>query len=837
MRLSAGVFFKLIFEAKKQGKGRLGRGRVYAKLIGILSGTERIDIINAFGGSIDKFLLRLIRSETEYPYSMFTVCEPDVYISDINRIKHDLLKIKDFCSEVLDEEKIISLVYTLLGIVKSDTTINTLIYGSRIIPKNALFGSVIHPKQICIEALLLSLLYHIHKYPSDEDNTEICLAPAPYNLDFELVHYNDISSLNLEYETDIISFLKRHSFTQNELSEKYKLDIKINNNITDSLPESGNIFVSGESGCGITTLMLSGVDTNNRIFLYINLASYSEALMQTLLLKYRYLNEYNDYRECCIIEGEEAVIKESHRFESLLKSSPVNGEAQFVLLLDGLSSCTLKKYQNLVNDIETAAQKWKNVHIIASGRKVPNMSVFDSFIKAEMFGVNENEIRRYIVDYGSLNDNLKALFKYPLFLKRYLDNKAEGKTYGELLDYYYSEYLSEKYSEHIDIVFVIRYILPFIGKRMSDFNCNSIKRSEAAEAVDRALSILLDNEKVYLNYTLNHTTNTGSITDKKDAQYYTELILDTEIMCENTTCELSFTSYGDYSYFAAKYIINAVEILDTAYGKEQISEKQAVFKYLDLGSVWFENKEIYRLIGEMTGDYKNSPEAAHYHKTQLDTLLEMCREFECFRTTENIIQTMASVRNNVICDVDFSGTSLPLSIPSCICFSDDSGELPCDFSRCHVMYIGILEPLLFSVCSDDNRFILAGFENAYFVMWDCENRSILWTQDLRDCLENDSEYCYAEFGDNSISLYGTISGITVNIADGVVRNKFEVREFHSDNYEKWLDNGCIPQNADYDNLHVDILQQLSHFKNCDFRDAYFEFDKYKNLLEITGAII
>ena len=278
-------------------------------------------------------------------------------------------------------------------------------------------------------------------------------------------------------------------------------------------------------------------------------------------------------------------------------------------------------------------------------------------------------------------------------------------------------------------------------------------------------------------------------------------------------------------------------MLDIAFEKEQISEKQELFRYIDLGSVWFVNLPIYRLVGEITGDYKNTPESARYYKTQLDILLEMCREFDCFRATENVIYAMASARKNTICDVDFSNTSLPLTIPSYISFSDVSGELPCDFSKCHVLYISLLEPLLFSVSSGDERLILAAFEDSYVVLWDCNNRIVVWTSDLHSYLENDSELCYAEFNDNTISIYGSISGVELALSDGTIKNCFKASERRSDKYDKWLENGCISQSTGYKNLQKDILQQLPHFKNCDFSDAVFEFDKYKELLKKMGAII
>ncbi len=833
MRASIGALLNLVFESKKQGKGRLGRGKVYTKLIEILFGAECLNTANVFGGSIDRFLLRIIRNETEYPYSIFNISKTDVFINDEKSVKSALLKMRDFCFEVLDEEKTEALVYSLLEMLGQDTTINTLIYGFKTISKTDLFGSTIHPTRICIEALLLSLLYHVHKNPVPSKEVEIRHLAAPDSIDFKTVHFSDFSALDLKYDIDTAEFIKNHTNEKQSNYTSYKLDINVDNRISSLLPDSGNLFIYGENSASASNCL----DTNSCTLLYLNLSAHGildTSILDMLLLKYRYLNEHNDHRKCCIIEGEEAVIKEAYKFETVLKAAPINGQRQFVLWLDGLSERVLKKHPSILSGINNAVDNWKNVRIIISGREVPDMAVFSSFIKAEITGVNTSDIHNRIADYDSLDPSLKTLLRGPILLNRYLDPSNERKTYGELLNYCYSEYLIDQYAEYPDIVFLIKHILPFIGKRISDLNSNYIKRSDAAEVIEKALHILLDNKVVYQNYT---AANTVFSVDRTDISTFIEIILDTEIMSENSTGELSFTSHGGHYYFAAKYVVNAIKMLDIAFEKENIYEKQELFRCLDLGSVWFENMPIYRLVGEITGDYRNTPESAHYYKTQLDTLLEMCREFDCFRATENVIYAMASARENTICDVDFSNTSLPLTIPSYISFSDVSGELPCDLSKCHVFYLSLLEPLRFSVSSGDEGLILAAFEDSYVVLWDCNNRIVVWTSDLHSYLENDSELCYAEFNDNSISIYGSISGVELALSDGTIKNCFKASERRSDKYDKWLENGCISQSTGYKNLQKDILQQLPHFKNCDFSDAVFEFDKYKELLKKMGAII
>jgi hypothetical protein len=211
------------------------------------------------------------------------------------------------------------------------------------------------------------------------------------------------------------------------------------------LPDSGNLFVYGENS--VTTF--NCLNTNSCTPLYLKLSAYDvndESIIDMLLLKYRYLNEYSDHHKCCIIEGEEAVIKEAYKFEKLFKAAPINSQKQFVLWIDGLSERILKKHPSILSGIKKALENWKNVRIIISGREVPDMAVFSSFIKAEIAGVNTADIRNRISDYDSFDPSLKTLLRDPILLNRYLDPSNKRKTYGELLDYYYSEYLIEQYA-------------------------------------------------------------------------------------------------------------------------------------------------------------------------------------------------------------------------------------------------------------------------------------------------------------------------------------------------------------------------------------------------------
>jgi len=82
---------------------------------------------------------------------------------------------RNFCNDVLDSGKFDSLAYTLLEIIRNDDTFDSVVYGGNVVSKQNFFGTVTTPKQVCIEALLLGLLYHVHKNPSEEnaDNLEL----------------------------------------------------------------------------------------------------------------------------------------------------------------------------------------------------------------------------------------------------------------------------------------------------------------------------------------------------------------------------------------------------------------------------------------------------------------------------------------------------------------------------------------------------------------------------------------------------------------------------------------------------------------------------------------
>ena len=191
MKLSIETLLGAVFEAKKTGKGRIGRGKVYTEFMQTIADNK--DISYCFGGSIDRFLFRLLRGETTYPYSLFGFEIFEKSLGSYQTSEHYLIKMRKFCNLALDENKLEQLAYTLLEILRQDGSISCILYGSDLIEKKDLFGSYAHPKKICIEALMTGLLYHVHKNPAE--SISIGVLETPDKLSFSVTRYANKSSL------------------------------------------------------------------------------------------------------------------------------------------------------------------------------------------------------------------------------------------------------------------------------------------------------------------------------------------------------------------------------------------------------------------------------------------------------------------------------------------------------------------------------------------------------------------------------------------------------------------------------------------------------------------
>lgn len=79
---------------------------------------------------------------------------------------------------------------------------------------------------------------------------------------------------------------------------------------------------------------------------------------------------------------------------------------------------------------------------------------------------------------------------------------------------------------------------------------------------------------------------------------------------ESDPQKLHFTHQYFRDYFAAKHILNLLDIMDISYKNNSITEQKELLTKLGLDRIWFyyNNSEEYGLIGEICGDYKNIPD-------------------------------------------------------------------------------------------------------------------------------------------------------------------------------------------------------------------------------------
>ena len=708
MELNAAGVLNLIFEAKKTGRGRLGRGKIYVELMSIIADSEgSVDIGNRFGGSIDRFLLRLMRGETEYPYGLFSFEKIEQSIGRRNYYNYIAL-IKGLCDKALDDSKIPQLVYTLLEVLQQDET-EEILYGGEFILKNKLYGSSGHPKQICFEALLLGILYHVHKYA--KTGACIHLLELPDRLKFRTVRFTGDSSLKLDVPVNIessiaVNFRRPYIFegAESHWEREYQLEMICGGKMIKRLPDGKNIFLYGAGAKGKTTIMLREINHSNLVKLYFPLYKYryerheefdSEScwLLVQILLKYFYQYEYLTFETACACEGKDEVLRRLEELKNILKRVPVNGVPEYTLLLDGLNEISSELQSEFIAETEYLCKNFNNIQIIISGRTVPAEEIFEGFRCIETIGATDKERDDVLAENPGLkpDQQLLELLKTPLFLNMYIDSGSTGaRTRGELLDAYIMNYQS-RLPENSLLRFAVQFVLPFAAKTMTDSFGYEIDRGDISDAIKKAAELYLMNDRVYQNYIAPRKFNKKALIESIDKTDVVELLINNASFLASSSAEpqkLHFTHQYFRDYFAAKYIINIGEALWTSFEYKLHEERRELFQRYELDLMWFYNEEeIYRLIGEISGDFRNvSGGVFCYRKTVLDKILDLSRYSMFVHTAECVIKTMELSRSGVICGVDFSGQCLPIKMPAHIKFSLD-GQYPCDFSYCTVFFL------------------------------------------------------------------------------------------------------------------------------------------------------
>lgn len=823
-----------------------------------------------------------------YPYKIIHFNEFENSIGNTFKIYDYLRKMEFACDETIDCTKLDSLIYTLLEILRQDNSIKKILYGSEYIPKDKLFGSYAHPKRICVEALIMGLLYHIHKKPAESENTKLLNAPG--RLKFHVVRFSDDKSLDLEMQIELIENIHGNAKRQKSEKMKYSLELQDRDKTITEIPDSGNVFLYGVGGAGKSTLLLNQIRNENTVNFYFPLYQYKKEIHENLqtescwilmniLLKYHYQYEYPTYETCSACEGDNVVLQQLTELDWQLKDKPDNWKTGYVLLLDGLNEMSSELQRDFVVELSCIVNKWKNVRIIVTGRTVPKYNVFGNFHKVEVCGITDSERDAVLSDFSgiSINNNLIDILKIPMFLNMYLENRETDKmlnTRGEILDFYIMHWKSKSSDmfavgiENSLIRFIVQYILPCAAKIMFDkYNgfeyimkgktCYEINRGDLFKAIDKAFKIYILDEYVYQSYIAPKGFRKKFLLESRAKFDFIELIIENiglMKISENYSDELHFTHQYFRDYFAAKHILNLLYVIDTSYEDSSIDEQKEVFKRFELDRTWFiyDEMELYQLLGEICGDYKNIPDGKNnmfwYERTILDRMLDMYHKFDLkediFYITENVINVMSASRNGVICNVDFSRIPLPFNIPCNIKFSQN-GNYPCSFRCSIVNCIDICEnkKKLFdsrtweklAFTSYDKKQILIVLNNNYILLWDNRTDRLLWDLDLSKYAGHGIGKIFecASFSvdGNKIELYagcfGDVCKVTVDSYSGQVI-EYECQKSYKYDFmnEKFLNK----------QLKVKIFQQLPHFKNCDFKGVEFIDEDYSEILYYMGAL-
>lgn len=871
--LNLNTLLSLIFHCKKTGAGKLGNGRIYVKLMQIIADREietvsaEVDILRKFGSftadptaytRMDKFLNRYIKTGKNYPFQLFKF---EKYEKNYSIDLKYITKMKAFCDEVLDEIKIPKLMYTLLEIICQDGNIETLIYGTQYVSKNGLFGSYAHTKILCLEALLLGLLYYVHKYSSE--GKTLSLLELPDRLRFTVVRYKNISSFELDKPVELAYCLAENAVKSyaaedyiSALKRKYELEMYCENELITELPKCGNIFIYGTGGAGKSTLLLKEINRSNSVNFYFPLYKYkaefhdnfqSEScwILIQILLKYFYQYGYLTYENAAACEGEKEVLQRLTELNNLLESTPVDNIPKFTLLLDGLNELPTELQIQLISELEYILNNWENIRIIVTGRTILNYSIFDEFRHVEVCGITDSQSNDALAEFEdiSANSRLINLLKTPLFLNMYLDSdNSELNTQGEILDSYIMN-IQSRLPEDSLVRFAVQYALPFAAKMMTDSFGYEIDRGDLSEAMNSAVELFLLNERVYQNYIAPKKYRKKALLESRENVDIVELLTDNVCFLTASKHEpqkLHFTHQYFRDYFAAKHIINLGEALSISYEYKHTDERTKLFKKYELDMMWFyDEDDIYRLIGEISGDYKNAPCTDFiYHRTVLDSILDMSKYISTLHTAECIIKTMSLVRGNVLCGVDFSDQQIYLKLPDGIRFSMD-GQYPCNFRNSWIFFI-VISDITAAAITSNGKYRLTAFENGYVIMWNCIKDQLIWDKSFSEFVEEGRDFEYAIFSDdeNIITLVSCNSMLNIDIITGeIISSKSEKGLVVIDEYFECTEKYPKSQNVFNDDLKKEIFSQLSHLRNCDFTGAEFFDDEGIELLKLMGAVV
>ena len=244
--IALNVVLSLIIQSKRKGKGILSNGKIYSMLMLCISDHKfENDLLNCFNNEavpkeayrkMDRFLSRFLRDGKGYPYELMSFNGLENSFDDPEKMAVYLQKLEAALDKFLDVQKLDNLIFTLLKLIRQVSDTKKILYGDCYIDKEKLFGRCVHQKRICVEALLLGLLYQCHKTPCLSEN--LTLMHSPDRNTFQVIRYSADAPLELDSDLDIIEIIRTEAQKQTSESYEYPFEFICNGSKTTALPKN-----------------------------------------------------------------------------------------------------------------------------------------------------------------------------------------------------------------------------------------------------------------------------------------------------------------------------------------------------------------------------------------------------------------------------------------------------------------------------------------------------------------------------------------------------------------------------------------------------------------------